>query len=254
MSIPQPSGRTALVLIGHGAPATDCPPEWIGELMSLTWSPAGKPAASLTTPHAGRHPAPPDKSGAPPAGWHGDGEAHHAAPHGRAPLETPPLTGRAALLRQGFAAAAASKRAARRRAAELDAKIRRWPRHAGNDPYKTGLEQLAAALRPMVRTELFAIGYNEFCRPSIGEAIDEVIRQGATRVLIVPSMLTPGGVHAEHDIPLALDAVRRAHPDVVLEYVWPFDLAQVAALLAAHVRAKLEPDGANSQMEAGSSP
>lgn len=172
--------------------------------------------------------------------WHADGEAHHAAPQGRALGETAHLTERAPL-----------EQVLTGRAAELDAKIRQWPRHAGNDPYKAGLERLAAVLRPMVRTELFAIGYNEFCRPSIAEAIDEVIRQGASRVLIVPSMLTPGGSHSEHDIPLALDAVRRAHPDVVLEYVWPFDLAQVAALLAAHVQTRL---GAGLQADEGPSP
>lgn len=121
------------------------------------------------------------------------------------------------------------------RAAELDTKIRQWPRHDGNDPYKAGVERLAETLRPLLPTELLAIGYNEFCRPTIAEAIDTVIRQGATRVLVLPTMLTPGGVHSERDIPAALDDVRRAHPGVTIEYLWPFDLASVAQLLAAHI-------------------
>jgi len=119
--------------------------------------------------------------------------------------------------------------------AELDAAIRNWPRHADNDPYRVGLERLAQALAPLLPTDLVAVGYNEFCRPSIAEAVDEVVQRGATRVLVIPSMLTPGGLHAEHDIPRALEAVRRAHPRVTIEYLWPFDLHQVAALLAAHV-------------------
>ena len=162
----------AVVLIGHGAPATDCPPQLVGELMSLEWR-------------------------------------QNSAPHGHHELHG--------------------------RAAELDAKIRHWPRHAGNDPYKVGLERVAETLRPLLPTELLAIGYNEFCRPSIREAIAEVIRRGATRVLVIPSMLTPGGVHAEQDIPEALEAARRLHPDLAIEYLWPFDLHQVAALLASHV-------------------
>jgi len=170
------SQRLAVVLIGHGAPATDCPPQLIGELMSLEWRGGGD--------HHGR------------AGAGGD---------------------------------------SKRRAGELDATIRDWPRHAGNDPYKIGLERLAEAMKPLLPTELLAVGYNEFCRPSIAEAIEQVIRQGATRVLVVPSMLTPGGVHAEVDIPQALAEVRAAHPAVVIEYVWPFDLDRVAALLAAHI-------------------
>ena len=175
---------TAVVLIGHGAPATDCPPQLIGELMALEWR--------GSQPSDGHHRLP-----APSA-------ARQAGPQGRA--------------------------------AELDAKIRAWPRHDGNDPYKAGLERLAAALRPLLPTKLFAIGYNEFCRPTIAEAIDEVIRQGAARVVVLPTMLTPGGVHSERDIPRALDDVRRAHPGVAIEYLWPFDLHAVAELLASHIK------------------
>lgn len=167
--------RLGVVLIGHGAPATDCPPQLVGELMSLEWRQAAVP------------------------------------PNGSAPHR------------------------AEERAAELDASIRNWPRHPGNDPYRTGLERLAETLRPLLPTDRLAVGYNEFCRPSIAEAVEGVVRDGATRVLVIPSMLTPGGVHAERDIPQALEALRRAHPQVAIEYVWPFDLGQVAALLASHV-------------------
>ena len=121
------------------------------------------------------------------------------------------------------------------RAAELDAKIRRWPRGPQNDPYKVGLERVADALRPMVPAKLVAIGYNEFCSPSIAEAIEEVVRQGATTVVVIPSMLTPGGIHSERDIPRALDEVRTAHPEVTINYLWPFDVKMVAGLLADHV-------------------
>ena len=125
------------------------------------------------------------------------------------------------------------------RAAELDAIIRDWPRHEGNDPYKAGLERLAAALRPLVSAELVAVGYNEFCRPTIAEAIQDVIRQGATHVLVVPSMLTPGGLHSEREIPRALDDIRNVHPGIAIDYLWPFDLTAVAELLAAHVQQTL---------------
>ncbi len=128
--------------------------------------------------------------------------------------------------------------AAEGRIAELDAKIRNWPRHAENDPYKVGLEQLAAELKALLPNQLSAVGYNEFCRPSIPEAVEQVIRQGAQRVLVVPSMLTPGGVHSEVDIPKALEALRRKYPEVSIEYLWPFDVKEVAGLLASQVKAK----------------
>ena len=173
--------RLGVALIGHGAPALDCPPQFIGELMELEWQ-AG----------------------------------HHAGDI------------------QG-------------RAAQLDAKIRDWPRRIDNDPYKQGLERIAAALRPLLPTDLLAVGYNEFCRPSIAEAVESLIRRGAGRILVIPTMLTPGGVHSEIDIPRALDELRRVHPAVSVEYVWPFDLGEVAGLLASHVRRSAERGKINTQ-------
>ncbi len=175
------ASKLGVVLIGHGSPALDCPPQWIGELMGIQ--------------HGGQ-------------GGHGQG-GHGAHAHGG-------------------------------RAAELDAKIRDWPRTGDNDPYRRGLEQLAAALRPLLPTELFAVGYNEFCRPTVAEAVARVASQGASRILVIPTMLTPGGVHSEVDIPNALKEVAGAHPGAAIEYVWPFDLGRVAALLADHIRLAAE--------------
>ena len=159
-----------VVLAGHGAPATDCPPRLVGELMGLEWSGNG----------------------------HGE------------------------------------------RISQLDSEIRNWPRQAGNDPYKEGLEKLAAVLRPLLPEGMFAIGYNEFCSPSVPEAIEELIRQGAARVLVVPSMMTPGGLHSEVDIPRSIRQMQERHPAVSIEYLWPFDLKQVAALLASQVKKALD--------------
>ena len=125
---------------------------------------------------------------------------------------------------------------AAQRSAQLDAQIRNWPRRPDNDPYKEGLERLARSLRPLLGTELFAIGYNEFCSPSVPEAIEGVIRQGATRVLVIPSMLTPGGLHSEIDIPKAIERTRERFPQVDIRYIWPFDLKEVASLLASHLQ------------------
>ena len=158
----------AVVLIGHGAPATDCPPEWVGELMQLEWRRGHNPSVA-------------------------------------------------------------------RRAEELDAKIRQWPRTPHNDPYKVGVERLAQALRPLVPGVRVAVGYNEFCAPSVGEVMDDVIAGGARHVVVVPSMLTPGGLHAERDIPKALEPARARHPGITIDYVWPFDVHAMARLLADHI-------------------
>jgi len=78
---------------------------------------------------------------------------------------------------------------------EVDRTIRRWPRTAASDPYQAGLEAVGDALRPLLDGALFALAYNEFCAPSIEESIENLIRQGATHIMVATTMFTPGGTH-----------------------------------------------------------
>jgi sirohydrochlorin cobaltochelatase len=118
---------------------------------------------------------------------------------------------------------------------ELNTKLRRWPRTPQTDPYQAGLEALAAQLKTSLNGDLFAIAYNEFCAPTVEEAVETLIGGGATAITIVPSMLTPGGAHSELEIPETLEKLRVKHPGIELRYAWPFDLGQVAAMLAAQL-------------------
>lgn len=121
----------------------------------------------------------------------------------------------------------------------LDHEIRHWPRDAATDPYQAGLLRLADALRAALARddEPLLVAYNEFCSPSLEDAVEQAIARGATVLHVVPTMLVPGGVHSEREIPEALVALRRAHPGVTISYAWPFDLDAVAGLLAARLRA-----------------
>jgi len=56
---------------------------------------------------------------------------------------------------------------------ELDKKIRHWPRTDATDPYQAGLESVASQLRTKLRDVLFALAYNEFCTPSLEEAVKD---------------------------------------------------------------------------------
>jgi sirohydrochlorin cobaltochelatase len=134
---------------------------------------------------------------------------------------------------------------ARRRAAklppspeeiELDGKIRRWPRTAATDPYRSGLEAVAEQLRSRLKGTLFALAYNEFCAPTLEEAVEGLITQGASHIIVATTMFTPGGSHSEIEIPEILDRLRRQHPRVELHYAWPFDLHLVASMLAEQVQ------------------
>jgi sirohydrochlorin cobaltochelatase len=124
---------------------------------------------------------------------------------------------------------------------ELDARLRAWPRTPESDPYQAGLERLAAA----ARAELLAaapsaelvVAYNEFCGPSLEEAVETLVKAGHDEVRVVPTMLTPGGVHSEVEIPETLAELGHRFPTVRFAYAWPFELRDVARLLVGRALA-----------------
>ena len=119
---------------------------------------------------------------------------------------------------------------------ELDRRIRRWPRTRETDPYQAGLEAVAKQLDAQLDGVLFGLAYNEFCAPTLEEAVEDLVKQGATDIVVTTTMFTPGGSHSEIEIPEILDHLRSKYPDVTLRYAWPFDLRQVASTLAEQVR------------------
>jgi len=119
---------------------------------------------------------------------------------------------------------------------ELDRTIRRWPRTASTDPYQHGLQAVAEKLQSRLDGLLFAIAFNEFCAPTLEEAVEDLIKQGAMQITITTTMVPPGGSHSEIEIPGTLAHLRSQHPSVDLRYAWPFDLDLVANTLAEQLR------------------
>ena len=119
---------------------------------------------------------------------------------------------------------------------ELDQKIRRWPRTKETDPYHSGLEAVGAMLQPYLNGVLFAMAYNEFCAPTLEEAVEDLVKQGATSITVLTTMFTPGGSHSEVEIPEILDHLRPLYPTVELRYAWPFDLQLIAKTLSEQLR------------------
>jgi sirohydrochlorin cobaltochelatase len=118
---------------------------------------------------------------------------------------------------------------------ELDTKVRTWPRTPQTDPYQAGLEALGAAMKPFLNGALFGLAYNEFCGPTLADAVEDLIRQGAQSITVVSTMFTPGGSHSETEIPEELEELRRKHPGVTLTYAWPFNLMKVSKMLVEHI-------------------
>lgn len=115
---------------------------------------------------------------------------------------------------------------------ELELSLRTWPRTPETDPYKAGLEALAEHVRAVLQDRHVVVAYNEFCAPTIEEATDALVVSGASDVILIPSMLTPGGSHSEVEIPSIVNDLQTMYPAVSIRYAWPFDLSRVARLLA----------------------
>ena len=142
---------------------------------------------------------------------------------------------RGRLKRAGEAASALTDRHA-----ELDAKIRRWPRTPENDPFHAGSRELAAHLSRETGTEI-VIGFNEFCAPDMDEALDSAVGAAGPsgRIVVVTPMMTRGGEHAKSDIPASIRKARLRHPRAEFIYAWPFEFQEVARFLSSQIKSFL---------------
>ena len=156
------------------------------------------------------------------------------AMHGAPPLDFPAeeLAEFGALRARLAHGGSAGPAAAERRFVELERKMRAWPRTPRNDPFHAGAQELAVQLRRASGRKVI-LGFNEFCAPSLDEALDRAAGQGAERVIIATPMMTRGGEHAEQDIPDAVEQARRRHPAMKFTYVWPLPSSDVAEFLTS---------------------
>ena len=128
------------------------------------------------------------------------------------------------------------------RHAQLESKMRHWPRTAENDTFYAGSIELANQLNQETGLEVI-LGFNEFCAPSLEEALELAMQPPNRRkVVVVTPMMTPGGEHSETDIPNAIQRARQRHPLVEVVYAWPFGVAQVAQFLASQIEQLLDQD------------
>jgi sirohydrochlorin cobaltochelatase len=157
------------------------------------------------------------------------------AMHGAPPSDFPPhemaeLMGLHARLEH---AGGPQREALERRHAELDARMRAWPRTEQNDPFWAGSQELAGYLRQATGLEVI-LGFNEFCAPALDEALDQAAARAGSVTVVTP-MMTRGGEHSEIDIPAAIERARQRHPRLTVRYAWPFDPGAVAQFLAAQI-------------------
>ena len=118
---------------------------------------------------------------------------------------------------------------------ELDRQIREWTPTPDSDPYQAGLLALTGKLAPVLKGVRLLVAYNEFCAPDLPQAVEKLIAEGVNAITVVPTMMTPGGSHSEVEIPEIMDSLRARHPEIHLNYAWPFDLDKLSEMLVAHL-------------------
>ncbi len=117
----------------------------------------------------------------------------------------------------------------------LEKKMREWPRNASNDPYFYGSLDIAEQLRK-VTDKSVTVGFNEFCSPTILEAIEQIIKEGAKKIIVLTTMLTRGGNHSEKDIPKEISKAKKRFPKVPITYLWPYDSLSIAEFLSQEIK------------------
>lgn len=84
--------------------------------------------------------------------------------------------------------------------------------HGSRDPDGVNeFMQLVDALKARAGERPVAHGFLEFARPTIDEAVQQVIAAGAKTVVMVPGVLL-AATHAKNDMPSELLALQQAHP------------------------------------------
>lgn len=86
-------------------------------------------------------------------------------------------------------------------------------REASNEEVRVLTERIRA--RATARYGAVELGFIELAKPSLGEAIDRVVAQGAREVVVVPYFLAAGR-HVSEDVPEVVGERQRAHPGVRL--------------------------------------
>ncbi len=105
--------------------------------------------------------------------------------------------------------------------------------HGSRDPlWSLPIEAVAAQISAREPGTLVRCAYLEMCSPTLLEAADALVAAGARQLRVFPLFLGVGK-HAREDLPLLIEQLRSAHPDVAIDLLPAAgEHAQLTALMA----------------------
>ena len=89
--------------------------------------------------------------------------------------------------------------------------------HGSRDPlWKRPIEAIAGRLRKLRPDARVVCAYLELDTPDLAAAAHDLVQSGVRHITVLPMFLGIGR-HARADLPLLVQAVQRAHPELALE-------------------------------------
>ena len=82
--------------------------------------------------------------------------------------------------------------------------------------WRTPIEAVATTIRERQPGALVRCAYLELCEPSLPDAANDFVAAGCGHLRIFPLFLGVGK-HAREDLPLLIEEIRSAHPEVGIE-------------------------------------
>ncbi|MBI5676313.1 MAG: CbiX/SirB N-terminal domain-containing protein [Nitrospirae bacterium] len=79
---------------------------------------------------------------------------------------------------------------------------------------------LHAMIHPKCNKDCVRVGYLQFGKPSIEDAIRKAIKDGAAKIIIHPYFLS-SGIHVTKSIPAIINEAKASYPDVKFIYTEP---------------------------------
>jgi sirohydrochlorin ferrochelatase len=107
------------------------------------------------------------------------------------------------------------------------------------------LERIAEGIRQRAPEVRVYVAHMELAAPSLHEAIDACVRDGATEVVVLPFFLVPG-LHLTEDIPALVREATARHPDLGVEVAAPLGEAEGIADLVLELTASKKSTGSGS--------
>jgi sirohydrochlorin cobaltochelatase len=105
--------------------------------------------------------------------------------------------------------------------------------HGSRDPqWRAPIEAVATQIRACQPETQVCCAYLELCAPSLPEAAHQLAATGARHIKVFPIFFGVGK-HAREDLPLLVQQIRAAHPDVLIELLpTAGEYQQLTALMA----------------------